>query len=149
MLNGTLNSRNFADFRAGLLQGTAVACGGALLRVVYAYLEARLTWKWRGKLTRLLHEKYFAGMNYYMMGPGAKADSPDQMSDPDTRISADVNESVAGFAKCFSDTLYTATAGVLYTVRVFASARAPLCSYCMEGCTDSGGLRERLMLLSS
>eukprot|EP01048_Picozoa_sp_COSAG05_P025256 COSAG05_NODE_6340_length_977_cov_1.141230_2_plen_42_part_01 len=42
-------------------------------------------------------------MNYYLPGPRAKADSPDQLSDPDTRISADLEESVSGFAKCFSD----------------------------------------------
>ena len=42
-----------------------------------------------------------------------------QVADPDTRISADVSESVNGFAKCFSDTLYTTTAGVLYTFEIW------------------------------
>ena len=78
-LNGTLSSRSLPAFRAGLLLGTVVACGGAGLRVLYAYLEARLTWKWRVKLTAVLHEKYFSGMSYYLLGPGAKADSPDQV----------------------------------------------------------------------
>ena len=117
-LNATLSSRNVTDFKAGLLRSTAVALGGALLRIVYSYLQARLTWKWRVKLTTLLHEKYFAGNAFYLLGPGAKANSPDQMADPDTRISADLEESVNGFASCFSDAMFAATAGVIYTVEI-------------------------------
>lgn len=38
-LNATLSSRSLAAFKAGLLHSTAVAVGGALLRIVYSYLQ--------------------------------------------------------------------------------------------------------------
>eukprot|EP01048_Picozoa_sp_COSAG05_P020511 COSAG05_NODE_3501_length_2025_cov_10.964174_2_plen_194_part_01 len=69
-LEGTLNSRNMADFKAGLLRSTMVSLGGALLSIVYNYLQSRLNHKWRVKLTDLLHEKYFKNMNYYYIGAG-------------------------------------------------------------------------------
>ena len=36
---------------------------------MYSYLQARLTWKWRKKLTDMLHTEYFAGINYYLVTP--------------------------------------------------------------------------------
>ena len=43
---------------------------GAWLRIIYSYLQARLTWKWRTKLTNILHREYFGGINYYLIGEG-------------------------------------------------------------------------------
>ena len=40
------------------------------MNAVYGFFQSRLTWKWRGKLTRLMHAQYFAGINYYLIGPG-------------------------------------------------------------------------------
>jgi hypothetical protein len=34
-------SRNLADFKAGLIKGTLVACGGSFLRIIYGYLQVR------------------------------------------------------------------------------------------------------------
>jgi hypothetical protein len=92
-LNACLSSRDVGAFRRGLLRGTNVALGGALLRVGYSFLQARLTWKWRVKLTRAVHERYFTSMNYYLLGAGAKAGSPDQLSDLDTRYSTPPRQS--------------------------------------------------------
>ena len=43
--------------------------GGAGLRLMYSFLQSRLTWKWRKKLTKVLHDKYFQVM-------GARASLP-------------------------------------------------------------------------
>ena len=56
--------------QVGLVRIATLNFGGAVLRIFYSYLQARLTWKWRGKLTRLMHAQYFAGINYYLIGPG-------------------------------------------------------------------------------
>ena len=65
-LDTTLANRNVADFRAGLARGAALWIGGTWVRILYSYLQARLTWKWRRKLTDLLHKQYFAGMCFYV-----------------------------------------------------------------------------------
>ena len=56
--------------QVGLVRIATLNFGGAVLRIFYSYLQARLSWKWRGKLTRLMHAQYFAGINYYLIGPG-------------------------------------------------------------------------------
>ena len=38
---------------------TLANTGGAALRILYSYLQARLTWKWRKKLTDHVHDAYF------------------------------------------------------------------------------------------
>ena len=43
---------------------------GAFLRLAYSYLQARLTWKWRKKLTDTIQAEYFSGLNYYLIGEG-------------------------------------------------------------------------------
>ena len=58
-LDGTLSSRSVPDFKAALLRGMLISVGGGVLRLVYGYLQARLSWKWRYKLTNLFHDKYF------------------------------------------------------------------------------------------
>ena len=60
-----LNSRDIAVFKRGLVQTVGCAIAGAAFRLTYSYLQARLTWKWRKKLTDLFHSKYFSGFNYY------------------------------------------------------------------------------------
>ena len=64
-LDRTLSSRSVPEFSRALLRGVLISVGGGVLRLVFGYLQARLSWKWRYKLTNLFHEKYFAGMNYY------------------------------------------------------------------------------------
>ena len=35
-----------------------------------SYLQARLTWKWRYKLTNHVHDAYFQNKAYYFIGEG-------------------------------------------------------------------------------
>ena len=63
-----LNSRDIAVFKRGLVQTVGCAIAGAAFRLTYSYLQARLTWKWRNKLTRVCHEKYFRDMNWLTGG---------------------------------------------------------------------------------
>jgi len=58
MLFRTLNSRDIGAFRAGIIRGTLVSVGAAALDIVYNYLQQRLNWKWRVKLTGMMHDKY-------------------------------------------------------------------------------------------
>lgn len=113
-LDRTLSSRNLAEFRAGLIRGTLVGLGGAWLRMVYGYLQARLTWKWRKKLTVLFHEKYFSGFNFYWLGAGGGR-GLDKIEDPDSRITEDLNATINGFARFFSDSMNSVVTGVLQT----------------------------------
>ena len=113
-LDRTLSSRSLVDFRAGLIRGTLVGLGGAWLRMVYGYLQARLTWKWRKKLTVLFHEKYFSGFNYYWLGAGGGR-GMDKIEDPDSRITEDLNATINGFARFFSDSMNSIVTGVLQT----------------------------------
>lgn len=117
-LDATLASRNLVHFKAGLLKAVLVSVGGSWLRIVYGYLQARLTWKWRRKLTNLCHDKYFDGMNYYSIGEGG-AVGGNKMSDGDTRIHTDLAQAVDGFAKTFSNALFSCTAGVFYTMEIW------------------------------
>lgn len=69
-LDSTLASRNLATFKSGLLRYAAIALLGSWLRIIYAYIQARLTWKWRKKLTDTIQAEYFSGLNYYLIGEG-------------------------------------------------------------------------------
>jgi ABC-type multidrug transport system fused ATPase/permease subunit len=113
-LDRTLSSRNLADFKAGMIKGTAVACGGSLLRIIYSYLRARMTWKWRKKLTTLFHEKYFEGFNFYWLGAGGGR-GMDKIEDPDSRITQDLNATINGFANYFSSSMIESITCVLQT----------------------------------
>ena len=57
-LDATLANRSLAAFKAGLLKAVVVSLGGSWLRIVYGYLQARLTWKWRRKLTTMCQAQY-------------------------------------------------------------------------------------------
>eukprot|EP01047_Picozoa_sp_COSAG01_P110396 COSAG01_NODE_39221_length_479_cov_1.228947_1_plen_114_part_10 len=59
------------------------------------------------------------------------------LADAAGRISADVDETVAGFAKCFSDALFASTAGVIYSVQIgrLFGWRFALAPYAYLGCT--------------
>ena len=46
-LDSTLANRSVESFKAGLARGAVVWIAGAWLRIIYSYLQARLTWKWR------------------------------------------------------------------------------------------------------
>jgi ABC-type uncharacterized transport system fused permease/ATPase subunit len=117
-LDSTLASRNMATFKAGLLRYAIIAFAGSWLRIIYGYLQARLTWKWRKKLTDRLQTEYFAGLNYYLIGEGGGR-GKDKMSDADTRITEDLRQTIDGFAKTFSDGMFTTFAGVFYTLSIW------------------------------
>ena len=116
-LDTTLANRNVADFRRSLQLGAALWIGGAWVRIVYGYFQTRLSWKWRRKLTDLLHQRYFRGMCYYLIGAGGGRGS-ERMDDADTRITNDAKICVDQIAKTFADALYAATAGVLNTIEI-------------------------------
>ena len=118
-LERTLSTRHLADFKLALAKGAAVQLGGAALRLAYSFLQSRLTWKWRKKLTKHLHDLYFDGMNFYWVGAGA-GNSASRLHDPDSRITTDVSATVDGFAACFSDNLFALMTGVLYTRELWA-----------------------------
>ena len=114
-LDRTLWSRNRSEFLPRLAQATLVGLFGAWMRILYGYLQARLTWKWRKKLTDLFHSKYFSGFNYYWLGAGGGR-GLDKIEDPDSRITQDLNATINGFASYFSNSLDSVGTGVMYTV---------------------------------
>lgn len=118
ILDSTLTSRNFATFQVGLLRYGVVTVIGSWLRIGYGYLQARLTWKWRKKLTEKLQAEYFHGINYYLIGEGG-ARGEDQMHDADTRITEDLRQTIDGFARSFSDGMFSTITGFFYTVETF------------------------------
>ncbi|MAC31648.1 MAG: hypothetical protein CL948_09215 [Erythrobacter sp.] len=63
--------------------------GGAALRILYSYLQARLTWKWRKKLTDHVHDAYFQNKAYYFIGEGGGVKGS-KMLDADHRIVEDL-----------------------------------------------------------
>ena len=117
ILDGTLNSRNLALFKVGLLRITLVSFGGSLLQLLYSYLQARLTWKWRYRLTDHVHSLYFRNKAYYFVGEGGGVGG-DKLSDPDHRIVSDLSMTAQTFSDCFSDILFSGTAGVFYTLNL-------------------------------
>ena len=118
-LDTTLANRNVAQFRSGLARGAVLWIGGTWVRILYGYLQARLTWKWRRKLTDLLHEQYFAGMCYYLIGEGGGR-GKDRMSDADTRITNDCKICCDQIATSFANCMFCATAGVFYTLNIWS-----------------------------
>eukprot|EP01052_Picozoa_sp_SAG31_P016799 SAG31_NODE_1126_length_9767_cov_5.580058_8_plen_131_part_00 len=62
-------------------------------RLTFGFFKARMTWKWRYKMTQLLHAKYFSKMNYYFIGEGGGTGG-DKMSDADHRMVDDVKIAV-------------------------------------------------------
>jgi ATP-binding cassette subfamily D (ALD) protein 3 len=117
VLDGTLTSRNAALFRAGLLRLLAVSSAGITLTLINEYLRARITWKWKQKLLGLLHRKYFDGLRYYQVSEGG-AYGKDRMGDADTRLTDDMNATVAGFAHAFANVVFSACAGISYSVDI-------------------------------
>jgi ABC-type uncharacterized transport system fused permease/ATPase subunit len=67
---------------AGLL-----VVGGAAVSAVATFCKDALAVAWRDTLTRHLHERYYAAMNYYQLAnlPGKTA-----IADPDERIVKEV-----------------------------------------------------------
>ena len=91
-------AQNRAVFSQGILRSAYVSVGAAILDIIYNYLQQRLNWKWRKKLTDLLHEKYFANFAYYYIGAGGGR-GVNKMSDPDTRITNDLSATVNASSK--------------------------------------------------
>ena len=116
-LDSCLASRNIASFKAAITWGAGVSMFGAWLSMVYNYLKSRISWKWRNKLVSQLHDRYFKGMAYYLVSEGGAVSS--RMSDPDTRLTDDLNRAVDGFAETFCNVVYTALAGIFHTVELW------------------------------
>ena len=79
-------SRDTAAFMALLPRAFLWQCFmPATNRLIFGYFKSRMTWKWRYKMTMLLHDKYFRKMNYYFIGEGGGTGG-DKMSDADHRM---------------------------------------------------------------
>eukprot|EP01049_Picozoa_sp_SAG25_P007724 SAG25_NODE_648_length_6205_cov_2.314609_3_plen_107_part_00 len=98
----------------------------AALRILYSYLQARLTWKWRMKLTDHVHRAYFKNKAYYFVGEGGGVKGS-KMLDADHRICQDLKVTAQAFSDCFSDAIFTATEGVFYTCVSLGSGGWRLC----------------------
>jgi ABC-type uncharacterized transport system fused permease/ATPase subunit len=118
-MDGTLTSRNLTDFRTGLVRLAILNTGGAGLRILYSYLQARLTWKWRQKLTDHVHNAYFQNKAYYFIGEGGGVKGS-KMVDADHRIVEDLKVTAQAFSDCFSDAIFTTTEGVFYTFSLYS-----------------------------
>ena len=124
-LESTFTSRDPALFWGSLVRVVAISFYGSAVDMVYSFLESRLTWKWKRKLTMLLHEKYFDDKAYYLIGPGG---GPDGLEDPDARITNDVHTTVGGFSNTFSKALRLVTQGLLFMYKLYqqGGAAAPV-----------------------
>ena len=116
-MGATLASRNLLDFRRGLLQTVGVGLLSSWLSIGSGYLQARLTWKWKKKLTHMLHDLYFKGINYYLIGEGGGRGG-DKLADADSRMTQDLNTTVDAFASTFSKVIFLSTEGFFYTVEI-------------------------------
>eukprot|EP01052_Picozoa_sp_SAG31_P012965 SAG31_NODE_770_length_12217_cov_2.855174_1_plen_151_part_00 len=70
VMDATLQTRDLTSFKAGLIRICTLNLFGAALRVGYSFMQARLTWKWRNKLTGLIHGAYFQRSTFYFIGEG-------------------------------------------------------------------------------
>jgi hypothetical protein len=50
-MDATLASRSLGGFKKGMMYSFGVAIVGSWLRIIYGYFQARLTWKWKNKMT--------------------------------------------------------------------------------------------------
>eukprot|EP01050_Picozoa_sp_SAG11_P003030 SAG11_NODE_163_length_13928_cov_29.869188_5_plen_252_part_00 len=119
VMERALNSRSLPGFKEGLLKGTALGFAATALGMVYGLLNARLTWKWRNKMTKVLHDKYFDGMNYYLIGAGGAKNQSDKLDDPDVRITNELNSCIGGFARFYSDFTNLAFSGAFTLYELF------------------------------
>ena len=124
-LESTFTSRHLPTFVSSLARVIAINACGSAVDMVYSHLQSRLTWSWKRKLTKLLHEKYFCNNAYYLIGPGG---GPDALDDPDTRMTSDVETTVGGFSETFSKALRLVTQGLLfmYTLHQMYGWQAPV-----------------------
>ena len=118
-MDATLTTRSLADFRVGIVRIGTLNFGGALLRILFSYLQARLTWKWRFKLTNHVHDAYFANKAYYFVGDGGGVRGS-KMVDADQRIVGDLKVTAQAFSDCFADAIFTSTEGVFYTLNLYS-----------------------------
>jgi ABC-type uncharacterized transport system fused permease/ATPase subunit len=117
-MESTLTTRNLAEFKVGLVRVALLNFGGAALRILYSYLQARITWKWRGKLTDHVHDAYFSAKAFYFIGEGGGV-AGSKMIDADNRIVEDMKVTAQAFSDCFSDVIFTSTEGVFYTWNLY------------------------------
>eukprot|EP01051_Picozoa_sp_SAG22_P009762 SAG22_NODE_837_length_6911_cov_4.576629_6_plen_327_part_00 len=111
-------SRNTAAFLALLPRAFLWQCFmPATNRLTFGYFKARMTWKWRYKMTHLLHAKYFSKMNYYFIGEGGGTGG-DKMADADHRMVDDVKISVQAIANTLGNTLWDTCQAFFYSVEV-------------------------------
>jgi ABC-type uncharacterized transport system fused permease/ATPase subunit len=117
IMDATLASRSLGDFKKGMMYSFGVAIVGSWLRIIYGYFQARLTWKWKNKMTHKLHDMYFKGINYYLIGEGGGA-AGKKLSDADSRMTQDLNTVVNAFSQTFNTSTFLLSAGFFYTYEV-------------------------------
>ena len=115
-LDANMMSRNQPEFWK-LFKATLGIAGIAVVhRNIYKYVEARLGVAWHEKLTHLMHSLYFRNMSYYHIAQ--KSAIGEGITDPDERITADAKVVAREMSLVFCEGLYTATAGVFFSLKL-------------------------------
>ena len=115
-LDANMMSRNQPEFWK-LFKATLGIAGVAVVhRNIYKYVEAKLGVAWHEKLTHLMHSAYFKDMSYYHIAQ--KSAIGEGITDPDERITADCKVVARQMSLVFCEGLYTATAGVFFSLKL-------------------------------
>ena len=96
------------EFRSYLLQNIALGVGFAIQRNAIQWSTKNLALVWQRKLTKILHEDYFAAMNYYFV------EFSDKVKDPDERIVKDVSSLVKGITSVVMTFVYSLSSGLYF-----------------------------------
>ena len=96
------------EFRSYLLQNIALGVGFAIQRNAIQWSTKNLALVWQRKLTKILHEDYFAAMNYYFV------EFSDKVKDPDERIIKDVSSLVKGLTSVVMTFVYSLSSGLYF-----------------------------------
>lgn len=112
-------SRNTQQFLALLPRCFLWQCVmPATNRLCFRYFQARLTWKWRYRMTNTLHGLYFSNMNYYFIGDGGGTGA-DKMVDADHRMVDDVKLAVQAVANTGCNALWDACQAFFFSLEVY------------------------------
>eukprot|EP00659_Diplonema_papillatum_P008489 gene8489-13107_t len=121
-------TRDQTEFWAGWRQQLKLSVVSCVHRQTYKYVETSLAVAWRKKLTRVIHEKYFHGKNYYLLAQqSAQGETESEretknkgpsVDDPDERISEDAKEVATQLAHVFCEGIYASTAGTFFALKL-------------------------------
>ena len=87
-------------------------------RLIFRYFQARLTWKWRYRMTEILHNSYFSNMNFYFIGDGGGV-GKDKMADADHRMVDDVKQAVQAVANTACNALWDSCQAFFFSLEVY------------------------------